>query len=255
MDFKGKVALITGGSRGIGAAIAKAFSREGAAVAINYKDNEDAAKQVVEDCEKLGGTASSFKADVTKPLEAISLIENVKSEFGKIDILVNNAFRPYQFNPEQRRMFWELDWSHYQTQIEGSLLSTHTLCKAVLPLMQKRATGSIINITTNLISKPSIPYHDYTTAKAALTGFSKNLATELGPFGIRVNCVAPGLVYPTEASANTKETIKEMIISQTPLRRIANPDDVAGAVLFLASDWSKFITGQTIYVDGGLVMQ
>jgi 3-oxoacyl-[acyl-carrier protein] reductase len=255
MDFKGKVALITGGSRGIGAAIAKAFSREGAAVAINYKDNEDAAKQVVEDCEKLGGTASSFKADVTKPLEAISLIENVKSEFGKIDILVNNAFRPYQFNPEQRRMFWELDWSHYQTQIEGSLLSTHTLCKAVLPLMQTRAAGSIINITTDLISKPSIPYHDYTTAKAALTGFSKNLAAELGPFGIRVNCVAPGLVYPTEASINTKENIKEVIISQTPLRRIANPDDVAGAVLFLASDWSKFITGQTIFVDGGLVMQ
>jgi 3-oxoacyl-[acyl-carrier protein] reductase len=255
MDFKGKVALITGGSRGIGAAIAKAFSREGAAVAINYKDNEDAAKQVVEDCEKLGGTASSFKADVTKPLEAISLIENVKSEFGKIDILVNNAFRPYQFNPEQRRMFWELDWSHYQTQIEGSLLSTHTICKAVLPLMQTRAAGSIINITTDLISKPSIPYHDYTTAKAALTGFSKNLAAELGPFGIRVNCVAPGLVYPTEASINTKENIKEVIISQTPLRRIANPDDVAGAVLFLASDWSKFITGQTIFVDGGLVMQ
>ena len=168
---------------------------------------------------------------------------------------MNNAFRPYQFNPEQRRMFWELDWEHYQTQIEGSLLSTHTLCKAVLPLMQKRATGSIINITTDLISKPSIPYHDYTTAKAALTGFSKNLAAELGPFGIRVNCVAPGLVYPTEASVNTKENIKEMIISQTPLRRIANPDDVAGAVLFLASDWSKFITGQTIYVDGGLVMQ
>ena len=184
MDFKGKVALITGGSRGIGAAIAKAFSREGAAVAINYKDNEDAAKHVVEDCEKLGGTASSFKADVTKPLEAISLIENVKSEFGKIDILVNNAFRPYQFNPEQRRMFWELDWDHYQTQIEGSLLSTHTLCKAVLPLMQKRAAGSIINITTDLISKPSIPYHDYTTAKAALTGFSKNLAANWGLLGL-----------------------------------------------------------------------
>ena len=255
MDFKGKVALITGASRGIGAAIAKAFSREGAAVAINYKENEDAAKHVVEDCEKLGGIASYFKANVTSPLEAISLIENVKSEFGKIDILVNNAFRPYQFNPEQRRMFWELDWEHYQTQIEGSLLSTHSLCKAVLTLMQKRAAGSIINITTDLISKPSIPYHDYTTAKAALTGFSKNLATELGPFGIRVNCVAPGLVYPTEASLNTKENIKEMIISQTPLRRIANPDDIAGAVLFLASDWSKFITGQTIYVDGGLVMQ
>ena len=254
MDFKDKVVLVTGSSRGIGAAIAKAFSKEGSTVAINYKNNENIAKQVVEDCKKLGGTASSFKFDVTKPLEAISLIDSVQSEFGKIDILVNNAFRPYQFNPDKRKMFWELDWKHYESQIEGSLLSTFTLCKAISPLMQKRAAGSIVNITTDLISKPSIPYHDYTTAKAALTGFSKNLAVELGPFGIRVNCVAPGLVYPTEASQNTKENIKEMIISQTPLRRIASPEDIAGAVLFLASDWSKFITGQTIYVDGGLVM-
>lgn len=254
MDFKDKVVLVTGSSRGIGAAVAKGFSKEGSTVAINYKNNENIAKQVVEDCKKLGGTASSFKFDVTKPLEAISLIDSVQSEFGKIDILVNNAFRPYQFNPDKRKMFWELDWKHYESQIEGSLLSTFTLCKAISPLMQKRAAGSIVNITTDLISKPSIPYHDYTTAKAALTGFSKNLAVELGPLGIRVNCVAPGLVYPTEASQNTKENIKEMIVSQTPLRRIARPEDIAGAVLFLASDWSKFITGQTIYVDGGLVM-
>ena len=178
-----------------------------------------------------------------------------KSEFGKIDILVNNAFRPYQFNPEKRKMFWDLNWEHYQSQIEGSLLSTHSLCKAVLPLMQKKASGTIINITTDLISKPSIPYHEYTTAKSALTGFSKNLAVELGPFGIRVNCVAPGLVYPTDASRGTKENVKEMIISQTPLRRIANPKDIAGPVLFLASEWSEFITGQTIYVDGGLIME
>ena len=152
-------------------------------------------------------------------------------------------------------MFWDLKWEHYQSQIEGSLLSTHSLCKAVLPLMQKKATGTIINITSDLIARPSIPYHEYTTAKSALTGFSRNLAAELGPFGIRVNCVAPGLVYPTDSSADTKENLKEAIISQTPLRRIANPEDVAGAVLFLASDWSKFITGQTIYVDGGLVMK
>jgi 3-oxoacyl-[acyl-carrier protein] reductase len=121
--------------------------------------------------------------------------------------------------------------------------------------MQKKASGTIINITTDLISKPSIPYHEYTTAKSALTGFSKNLAVELGPFGIRVNCVAPGLVYPTDASRGTKENVKEMIISQTPLRRIANPKDIAGPVLFLASEWSEFITGQTIYVDGGLIME
>ena len=255
MDFHGKVALITGSSRGIGAAIARAFASEGAAVAINYKTDLTAASDVVNNCEQLGGVGQSFKADVTNPRECENLVGKVQSEFGKIDILVNNAFRPYPFAPEKRKMFWDLKWDHYQSQIEGSLLSTHSLSKAVLPLMQKKATGSIINITTDLIARPSIPYHEYTTAKSALTGFSKNLAVELGPFGIRVNCVAPGLVYPTRSSADTKENIKETIISQTPLRRIASPDDVAGAVLFLGSDWSKFITGQTIYVDGGLVMK
>ena len=255
MDFRGKVALVTGSSRGIGATVAKAFASEGAAVAINYKTDLSAASHVIDDCEKLGGTGLSFKADVTNPSECENLVDKVQSEFGKIDILVNNAFRPYHFAPEKRKMFWDLKWEHYQSQIEGSLLSTHSLCKAVLPLMQKKATGTIINITSDLIARPSIPYHEYTTAKSALTGFSRNLAAELGPFGIRVNCVAPGLVYPTDSSADTKENLKEAIISQTPLRRIANPEDVAGAVLFLASDWSKFITGQTIYVDGGLVMR
>ena len=133
-------------------------------------------------------------------------------------------------------------------------MSTHGLCKAVLPAMKKRTRGAIVNIASDLVARPTFPYHDYTTAKAALVGFSRNLAVELGPFGIRVNCVAPGLVYPTDASRQTKEDVKEMIIAQTPLRRIARPEDVAGPVLFLASDWSNFMTGQTLYVDGGLVM-
>ena len=120
--------------------------------------------------------------------------------------------------------------------------------------MKKRTRGSIINITTDLVDRPIVPYQDYTTAKAALTGFSRNLAAELGPLGIRVNCVAPGLVYPTEASRATKEDVKEMIVAQTPLRRIASPEDITGPVLFLASDWSRFMTGQTLTVDGGLVM-
>ena len=104
------------------------------------------------------------------------------------------------------------------------------------------------------MARPTIPYHEYTTAKSALIGFSRNLAMELGPLGIRVNCVAPGLVYPTDASRATKEDVKDAIVAQTPLRRIATPDDVAGPVLFLASDWSRFMTGQTLHVDGGLVM-
>ena len=152
-------------------------------------------------------------------------------------------------------MFWELDWADYQTQIDGALISTHGLCKAVLPLMKKRSQGTIVNVATDLVARPTIPYHDYTTAKAALIGFSRNLAMELGPFGIRVNCVAPGIIYPTYGTRDTKEEVKEAIIGQTPLNRIGSPEDVAGPVLFLASDWSGFMTGQTLFVDGGLVMR
>jgi 3-oxoacyl-[acyl-carrier protein] reductase len=132
--------------------------------------------------------------------------------------------------------------------------AAYTVSRAMLPLLQRRSSASIVNVASDLVTRPSIPYHDYTTAKAALVGFSRNLAAELGPLGIRVNCVAPGLVYPTDASAATKEEVREMLIAQTPLRRIATPPDVAGPVLFLASDWSGFVTGQTLHVDGGLVM-
>jgi 3-oxoacyl-[acyl-carrier protein] reductase len=216
--------------------------------------NTQAAEAVVAECGALGGAASAFRADVTDGAAITSLVERVVETFGKIDILVNNAFQPYVFDPENRKMFWELDWSDYQAQIDGALISTHGLCKAVLPVMRKRARGAIVNIATDLVARPTIPYHDYTTAKAALVGFSRNLAMELGPLGIRVNCVAPGLVYPTDGTRDTREEVKDMIAAQTPLRRLATPDDVTGPVLFLASPWSGFMTGQTLYVDGGLVM-
>jgi 3-oxoacyl-[acyl-carrier protein] reductase len=191
---------------------------------------------------------------VTSEADIQGLIDRTLDEFGRIDVLVNNAFKPYVFDPDARKMFWDLTWQDFQTQIDGVLFSTYTLCQAVLPALKKRTRGSIINMASDLVARPTIPYHDYTTAKAALIGFSRNLAVELGPLGIRVNCVAPGLVYPTSASRGTKEDIKEMLIAQTPLKRIATPEDIAGPVLFLASDWARFMTGQTLYVDGGLVM-
>ncbi len=172
MDFHDQVVLVTGSSRGIGAAIARAFAAEGAAVAVNYLSNAEAAEAVVAECGALGGAASAFRADVTDGAAITSLVERVVETFGKIDILVNNAFQPYVFDPENRKMFWELDWSDYQAQIDGALISTHGLCKAVLPVMRKRARGAIVNIATDLVARPSIPYHDYTTAKAALIGFS-----------------------------------------------------------------------------------
>lgn len=254
MDFDNKVVLVTGSSRGIGAAIACAFAAQGASVIINFLNNEHAATRVVRECEEAGGTAVAIRGDVLDSPSVKNLVQESLDVFGKINVLVNNAFRPYVFNPKNRRRFWELDWNDYQEQIDGALKSTYNLCRAVLPELQKHPSGSIVNMVTDLVGRPIIPYHDYTTAKAALIGFSRTLAAEFAPIGIRVNCVAPGLVYPTDGSKDTPEETKDAIAAATPLGRIASPEDIAGPVLFLASEWSRFMTGQTLYVDGGLVM-
>jgi 3-oxoacyl-[acyl-carrier protein] reductase len=252
--FENKTVLVTGSSRGIGAAIARGFAAEGATVIVNYLQNEEAAERTVASCLELGGDAWAIQADVTSESDVNRMMEQIELEVGKLDVVVNNAFKPYVFNPDTRKMFSQLKWEDYQEQIDGALKSTYYVCQEAIPLMKKQTRGSIVNIVTNLVQRPLIPYHDYTTAKSALIGFSRNLAVDLGAFGIRVNCVAPGLVYPTDASRETKEEVKEMIIAQTPLRRIAQPEDIVGPVLFLSSEWSEFMTGQTLFVDGGLVM-
>jgi 3-oxoacyl-[acyl-carrier protein] reductase len=254
MKFQGQVILVTGASRGIGAAIARAFAAEGGFVVVNYLRNEAAAEAVVAECKAAGGDAWAIRADVGDAAQVQAMVAQIQLELGRIDVLVNNAFAPYRFDPEQRKRYWETDWTDYQAQFEGAVRTTHQVTQAVLPGMRQRAQGSIINLASDLVERPVVPYHDYATAKSALVGFSRNLAAELGPLGIRVNCVAPGLVYPTDASRATKEDVKEAIVAQTPLRRIARPEDVAGPVLFLASDWSRFVTGQVLVVDGGLVM-
>lgn len=255
MDFAGKTVLITGAGRGIGAAIARAFAAEGASVAVNYLKDAKAAAATVDACNAAGGAALAIQADVTDTDAAGRLVAATQDAFGKIDVLVHNAFAPYVFSPEKRALFWETDWAAFQAQIDGSVKAAHGMARAVLPDMLERAEGCIINIATNLVERPVVPYHDYTTAKSALVGFSRNLAVELGPLGIRVNLVCPGLVYPTDASRQVKEDLKDTLIAQTPLRRIATPADIAGPVLFLASPWAEFMTGQTLYVDGGFVMR
>jgi 3-oxoacyl-[acyl-carrier protein] reductase len=255
MNFAGQVVLVTGAGRGIGAAIARAFAAEQATVAVNYLRQADTAQQVVDQCKALGGDAFAVQADVSDRAQAQALVEQVVGEAGRIDVLVNNAFRSYAFDPEQRSTFADLSWSDYQAQFEGSVGAAFHMCQAVLPQFRRRAQGSIVNIVSNLVEHPVVPYHDYATAKSALVGFSRNLASELGPLGVRVNCVAPGLVWPTESSSGTRAPFREQLMAATPLRRLARPEDVAGPVLFLASPWSGFVTGQVVFVDGGLVMR
>jgi len=253
--FAGQVILVTGASRGIGAGIAQAFARQGAMVLVNYLSNHDAANEVVSRCQQLGGDAWALSADVRSAEAVNTMVAQALRETGRIDAVVNNAFSPYTFDPDHRTRFGDMPWQAYQTQFDGAVLAAYNLCQAVLPHFKQRGQGSIVNLTSDLVDRPSVAYHDYTTAKAALVGFSRNLAAELGPLGIRVNCVAPGLVSPTDSSRATKEAVKELLIAQTPLGRLATPEDVAGPVLFLASDWSRFMTGQVLTVDGGLVMR
>ena len=255
MDFHGKVVLVTGASRGIGAAIALAFAARGAAVAVNYLRRHDAAQAVVQACREAGGDAVALPADVTQAAEAEALVQRTVAEYGRLDVLVNNAFAPYAFDPEQRRPIDALAWPDFQRQFDGAVGAAFHLCRAALPQLRRDAQGAIVNIVSDLVEDPVVPYPDYATAKSALLGFSRQLAAELGPQGVRVNCVAPGLVHPTDGSAATRAAFREALAAATPLRRLARPEDVAGPVLFLASADSGFVTGQVIFVNGGRVMR
>jgi len=250
-----RVAVVTGASRGIGAATARALGAHGATVAVNYRHSAPAAHRVAEQVRALGGRAEPFAADVTDPGAARAMIEEVSERFGPVNLVVNNALSSYAFDPLRRRTAWDIPWQDYETQFRGSVGGAFNICRAAIPGMRAQGSGRIINMVTDLIERPSVPYHDYSTAKSALLGFSRNLAAELGPFGITVNCVAPGLVYPTDSSQAATDQQRDELEAATPLRRVATPEDVAGAVCFFASEWSRFVTGACLFVDGGLVMR
>ncbi len=251
----GKVVIVTGSSRGLGAQIAQQMASAGASVCVNYLKSQDAAKQVVADIEEAGGQAFAYQADVTELAEMKAMAQAVIERFGRIDVLVNNALPHYQFNPNADNTSIEtVKWAHFSQQIDGIVKGAVNTVQAVLPQMKTQKMGQIINISTNLIYNPVVTYYDYTTAKSALVGLTRNLATELGPYGIRVNLLAGGLLKTTDASSLTTEEVFDYIATTTPLRQATSVADFANAVLLMASDLSAAITGQSIAVDGGLTM-
>ena len=252
--FQDRTVLVTGASRGIGAAIATAFAAQGARVVVHYHQQRQLAEDVASRCREAGGDGWALGADLTDTHQAQALIEQIRAELGGLDTLVHNAFAPYRFDPDRRQRFWELGWSDVQRQIDGSVKACFDLSQASLPLMRGRSQASMVIMATDLVTRPTIAYADYATAKSALVGMARQMAADLGPLGIRVNCVAPGLVQGTRASAHTPESVRDQILRQTPMGRLATPGDVAGAVMLLASPEAAFITGQLLHVDGGLVM-
>lgn len=248
------VALVTGASRGAGAAIAQALAREGAAVCVNYLKSEGKALEVVAGIEDAGGRAFAHQADVTD-LEAVQgMVEAATERWGRLDTVVSSALPDYSFDPTADYVGLEtVRWEHFERQYAGAVRAALNLAKAALPVMKGRG-GSLVHVGTNLVYNPVVTYHDYTAAKAGLVGITRTLAKELGPHGVRVNLVAGGLLQTTDASAVTTDEVFEFVRQATPLQQTVTPDEFADAVLFFASPWSRTVTGQSLSVDGGLTM-
>ena len=238
----GKVALVTGGSRGIGAAIARELGSAGARVAVNYRSGKDAAEEIAAE---IGGIA--LAANVGDPAEAKELIERVESELGDVDVLVNNA--GITRDTLIARMSDE-DWDEV---IDTNLRGTFNTCRAVSRKMLRRRSGAIVNLTSVVGIHGNPGQANYAASKAGVIGLTKALARELGSRGVRVNAVAPGYIA-TELTEVLSEEIRGAILANTPMGRLGSPEDVASAVRFLCSDEAAFITGDVLLVDGGLGM-
>jgi 3-oxoacyl-[acyl-carrier protein] reductase len=248
ISLKDKVSIITGGSRGIGRATAVMFARAGSHVLINYQADKAAAESVRDEASKFGVNAEIFQANVADKKQVDEMIAFTAERLGRIDVLVNNA-GVWIKNPID-----EMTSERLKETVDINLMGCFYTIMAVVPHMKRQKSGSIINISSTAGQRGEADYSPYGATKAALIGLTKSLAPELVAYNIRVNCVAPGWVETDMSRPSLESDEAESVLSKIPMGRVGTPDELAGPILFMASDMASFITGEVLNVNGGAVL-
>ena len=241
-----KVAIVTGGSRGIGKAICQSFAENGCNVAFTYNNSKESAENLATELNKLGVKAKAYKSDASSFDDSSKLVDDVISDFGKIDVLVNNA------GIKKDNLLMRMDKEDFDSVVNTNLSSVFNLTKSSIRTFLKQRSGSIINISSVVGVKGNAGQSNYSASKAGIIGFSKSVALELGSRNIRSNVIAPGFIE-TDMTDSLSEDVINSWKESIPLKRGGNPSDVGNACVFLASDLSSYITGQVLHVDGGML--